>query len=91
MSGGIGVFLVSILSYPVLICSVLVAIVSITLLIVKRKTLKKEVKILLIILSAIAVVVIVFFAFMVIITGSNLPAAPPVPHSAGMADDIIGA
>ena len=84
MSGGIGVFLVSILSYPVLICSVLVAVVSIILLIAKRKTMGKGAKTLLTILCAIAVIVIAFFIFMAIMAGSNHPSAPPVPHSAGM-------
>jgi len=79
VSSGFGELLVSLLSYPVLICSVLVAVVSIILLTAKRKTMGKGVKILLIILGAIAVIVIAFFVFIVIMAGNNHPAAPPVP------------
>jgi uncharacterized membrane protein len=67
------------LSYPVLVISILVAIISISLLILKRETLKKESKALLTILTAIAVVVIAILIALSFAFGNNHPIAPPVP------------
>ena len=78
MSGGIGEVLLSLLSYPVLICSIIVFVASISYLIARRKTNKTIIKIILIITSVIAVAIIAFFIFMVIVSGNSHPEVPPV-------------
>jgi len=78
MFNGIGGILQHLLSYPVLICSIIAVIASITILIAKRKTIKKSIKIVLIILTIIAILIIAFFIFMVIVSGNNHPEIPPV-------------
>ena len=79
MLSGFGAILMNLLSYPVLICSVVIALTSVVLLIVKGRAMKKELKILLIVLGVIAIAVIVFFVFMVIVSGNNHPEVPPIP------------
>jgi len=80
MFSGIGEVLVNLISYPVLIGSILIFVISLFILIAKRKTLKKEVKVLLIVLAIITAVIIGFFVFLVFAFGSNHPPAPPVPQ-----------
>jgi NhaP-type Na+/H+ or K+/H+ antiporter len=79
MSSGAGEVLVSLISYPVLIVSILVFAISLFFLIAKRRNLKKEVKVLLIVLAIISVIIIGFFVFLVFAFGNNHPPASPVP------------
>ena len=81
MVSGIGEVLVNLISYPVLIGSILICAISLIFLIAKRKALKKEVKVLMIVLAIITGVIIGIFIFLVFAFGSNHPPAPPVPQS----------
>jgi len=78
MFSDIGGVLVNLISYPVLIGSILIFAVSLYFLIAMRKTLKKEVKVLLIMLAIITGIIIGFYIFLVFAFGSNHPPAPPV-------------
>jgi len=81
MYSGIGEVLISLVSYPVLVGSILIFAISLFFLITKKKTLKKEVKVLLIALAIISLIVIVFFIYLVFAFGNNHPSALPVPLS----------
>ena len=79
MSVSFGGVLEGLVSYPVFIGSIIVAIVSISLLIVKWKSMKKELRILFIILGIISGLVLAFFIALIIGFGGNSPIADPVP------------
>ena len=65
------------LKYPAVICIVLVAVISVTLLITKGKMMRKEVRVPLIILGAIAVLIIALMIFLAFVFGPSHPAATP--------------
>jgi dolichol kinase len=80
MSGGIMEGLMTIvLSMPVLIGSVIILFVSVFLLIVRSKSMKKETRLLLIILAIATGALVSFLFFLVSTFGSNHPPAPPTP------------
>lgn len=81
MTNGIGEFIASLLTYPILIVSILIVIVSVVLILVKGQKLNKNVKTLVFILLIIALSVIMFQAIMAIAFGSKQPPALPVPNS----------
>ena len=86
---GLGSILSGLMTYPVMICSIIVAIVSIILLITKRKTMKKALRIVLLILVVIAVAIIAFLIIMMFAFGSNQPVTLPVP-SGSHSDMAVG-
>ena len=81
MANGIGGLLANLLTYPVLIISIVVVIVSAVLLFVKGKLLNKSVKILFIMLLTISLAVVLFMVIMAIAFGSAHPPVSPVPMS----------
>ena len=78
MFSGIGEVLINLVSYPVLIGSILVFIISLFFLIAKKKALKEEIKILLIVMVIISTIIIGLFIFLVFVFGNNHPPALPV-------------
>ena len=78
MFNGIGEVLVNLVSYPVLVGSILVFVVSLFFLITKKKTLKKEIKILLIVMVIVSTIIVGIFIFLVFAFGNNHPPALPV-------------
>ncbi|MCL2821492.1 MAG: hypothetical protein FWD38_11830 [Oscillospiraceae bacterium] len=78
MFSGIGEVLVNLVSYPVLVGSILVFVISLFFLIAKKKTLKKEIKILLVVMVIVSSIIIGIFIFLVFAFGNNHPPAPPV-------------
>ena len=78
MSSGIGEVLINLLSYPVLIGSIMVLIISLFFLIAKKKTLKDEIKIFLIVMVIVSTIIIGLFIFLVFAFGNNHPPALPV-------------
>ena len=78
MFSGIGEVLVNFVSYPVLVCSILVFVISLFFLIAKKKTLNKEIKILLIVMVIVSTIIIGIFIFLVFAFGNNHPPALPV-------------
>lgn len=81
MSNGIGVFMESLLSYPVLIASIVVIIISVTLLILKYKQMNKYMRIFIIALLIISLLITLFLVIMAIAFGNSHPPASPVPIS----------
>lgn len=79
MSNSFGDVLVSLMSLPVLIGSVVVAIISILLLIFKRESMKNKVKTVLVVLGVVAVTISILLAVAIFAFGNNHPAANPVP------------
>jgi len=78
MFSGIGEVLVNLVSYPVLVGSILVFVISLFFLIAKKKTLKKEIKILLIVMVIVSTIITGIFVFLVFAFGNNHPSALPV-------------
>lgn len=78
MTNGIGRPLGNLLFYPVLIMSVIIAIVSAVLLIFKGKQLNKNMKIHIIVLLIIALSVTLFLVIIAIAFGNRHSPAPPV-------------
>jgi len=79
MFNGIGEGLSMLMSYPVLIGSILVFAISLFFLIKQRKTMRKEVKVLLIILTIVTGAIVLFLIVTAFAFGGNHPPAPPVP------------
>ena len=79
MFSGVGELLANLMSYPVLIGSILIFVISLFFLIKQRKTLRKEVKVLLIILTIITGAITLGLIITAIAFGGNHPPAPPVP------------
>ena len=80
MSGGFReVFLLILLSYPMLIGSIIVFLVPLCFLLIKRKAMKREVKIILAIATVVAGALVSFLVFLMFAFGSNHPTAPPEP------------
>ncbi|MEG6522564.1 hypothetical protein [Desulfotomaculum sp. 1211_IL3151] len=78
MGSGIGGLIANLLTYPVLLVSISIAIFSAILLLIKGKQLNKKNKILVIVLLIIALSVILFLVIMAIAFGSAHPPASPV-------------
>jgi len=78
MLSGISEVLVNLVSYPVLVGSILVFVISLFFLIAKKKTLKKEIKILLIVMVIVSTIIVGIFIFLVFAFGNNHPPALPV-------------
>jgi len=77
MFNGINEVLVNLVSYPVLVGSISVFVISLFFLIAKKKTLKKEIKLLLIVMLIVSTIIIGIFIFLVFAFGNNhLPALP---------------
>jgi hypothetical protein len=78
MNSGVDGLLTVLLSYPMLIASVIIAAVSFALLITKRKTLKRGTKIALAAVGSVALCIVLALAVFAFAFGGNLhPAAPP--------------
>lgn len=82
MGNGIGAVLLSgLISYPVFIGAILAAIISMVLLVSKRKTMKASTRVLLIVLFIVALAIVLLLSIMAGAFGNTHPEAPPVPVS----------
>jgi len=81
MFSGIGEDLSVLMSYPLLIGSILIFAISLVFLIKQRKTMRKEIKVLFIILTIVTGAISLFLIITAIAFGSNHPPAPPFPVS----------
>jgi multisubunit Na+/H+ antiporter MnhB subunit len=80
MLNSIGEGLSNLMSYPVLIGSILGFVILLFFLILKRKSMKKEVKVLLIILAIVTGTTILFLVITAFLFGNSHPIAHPHPQ-----------